>query len=305
MATYETSEEMTDDRWRSTRFLLAMAEFLGDRIGPRKQRLYAVACCRAIWPLLTDPRSRAAVEVAERFAEGGASEQELRDAEREALPVIQDGNRTVNAAARALKEVFRGDVGDGFDELLRDHRGRGEALDAILDALPALRADGDTPALQKAILAFKDLAESHVAAARAARAASWDAAEPTVERFPYIAPAILLRQARSARANPKPPWGPGAGNAEDTAALDERADLLRCLLGNPFRPVAFDPSWRSPEVLLLARAIDEGRAFDGMPVLADALEEAGCSAAEVLEHCRGARPHARGCWVLDRLLDKG
>jgi hypothetical protein len=80
--------------------------------------------------------------------------------------------------------------------------------------------------------------------------------------------------------------------------------LLRCIFGNPFRPISFDPSWRTPTALKLAQAIYDGRAFDRLPILADALEEAGCADAEVLGHCRGGGDHVRGCWVLDLVLGK-
>ena len=82
--------------------------------------------------------------------------------------------------------------------------------------------------------------------------------------------------------------------------------LLRDIIGNPFRPVAVDPAWLTSDVLLLARGIYEERAFDRMPILADALQDAGCDSADVLAHCRGANPpHVRGCWVVDLLLGKG
>jgi hypothetical protein len=81
--------------------------------------------------------------------------------------------------------------------------------------------------------------------------------------------------------------------------------LIRCIFGNPHRPTAFAPKWLTPKVVALAGGIDAERAFDRMPVLADALEEAGCAEAEILQHCRGTDPHARGCWVVDPLLKKG
>ncbi len=80
--------------------------------------------------------------------------------------------------------------------------------------------------------------------------------------------------------------------------------LILCVLGNPFRPVAVDPAWQSSTVISLAQAIYDDRGFDRMPILADALEEAGCTNADVLDHCRGAGPHVRGCWVVDLLLGK-
>jgi len=80
--------------------------------------------------------------------------------------------------------------------------------------------------------------------------------------------------------------------------------LLRCIFGNPFRPVTFSPAWRSETTVSLANGIYEERAFDRLPILADALEEAGCDHTDVLTHCRGLGPHARGCWVVDGVLGK-
>jgi len=80
--------------------------------------------------------------------------------------------------------------------------------------------------------------------------------------------------------------------------------LLRDLFDNPFRPITFDRRWRTETTVAFASGIYSDRAFDRMPILADALEEAGCDVPEVLAHCRGPGPHARGCWVVDGVLDK-
>jgi hypothetical protein len=79
--------------------------------------------------------------------------------------------------------------------------------------------------------------------------------------------------------------------------------LLRDVLDNVFAPVAFDPGWRTEAVVGLARGMYETRDFAPMPVLADALEDAGCANPDVLAHCRGG-PHVRGCWVVDLVLGK-
>jgi len=81
-------------------------------------------------------------------------------------------------------------------------------------------------------------------------------------------------------------------------------NLLRDILGNPFRPVTVDPRWLTSTVVDLAAGIYAERAFDRMPILADALEEAGCDHADILTHCRGDGPHVRGCWVVDLVLGK-
>ena len=83
------------------------------------------------------------------------------------------------------------------------------------------------------------------------------------------------------------------------------AKLFREVVGNPFRPVAFDPAWRTTDVLLLARGIYEERAFDRMPILADALQDAGCDSDDILSHLRDTKQtHVRGCWALDLVLGK-
>jgi hypothetical protein len=82
------------------------------------------------------------------------------------------------------------------------------------------------------------------------------------------------------------------------------AALIRDIFGNPFRPVSVNPDWRTSTVLTLAEGIYANRAFDRLPVLADALQDAGCDNDDVLAHCRGDGPHVHGCWVVDLVLGK-
>jgi hypothetical protein len=65
------------------------------------------------------------------------------------------------------------------------------------------------------------------------------------------------------------------------------------------KPACFNRS-----VTAIAQAIYDERAFERIPILADALEDAGCSNAEILAHCRGPGPHVKGCWALDVLQKK-
>jgi hypothetical protein len=85
---------------------------------------------------------------------------------------------------------------------------------------------------------------------------------------------------------------------------ERKARLLHDLVGNPFRPVTADSSWLTSDVLALANTIYNERAFNRMPELADALERAGCTDADLLAHCRSPGPHVRGCWVVDLVLGK-
>jgi hypothetical protein len=98
--------------------------------------------------------------------------------------------------------------------------------------------------------------------------------------------------------------------AKRTAVKAERTAqcaLLRDIMGNPFQPVTPNPAWpawNDRTILRLTEGIYADRAFDRLPILADALEEAGCTDEAILSHCRGPGPHVRGCWVVDLVLGK-
>lgn len=102
--------------------------------------------------------------------------------------------------------------------------------------------------------------------------------------------------------------GPVAnGNAAVSAAEKREAaaqsELLRDIFGSAFRPVTLNPAWQTSNVIALAQAIYDDRAFERLPILADALEDAGCDNADIL-HCRQPGVHVRGCWVVDLVLAK-
>jgi len=98
-----------------------------------------------------------------------------------------------------------------------------------------------------------------------------------------------------------PDFGPG------TASAKRQANLLRDVFGNPFHPVTVDRSilaWNDGTVPRLAESIYQERAFERLSILADALEEAGCTDATILSHCREPGEHIRGCWVVDLVLER-
>jgi hypothetical protein len=100
------------------------------------------------------------------------------------------------------------------------------------------------------------------------------------------------------------------GREEQTARYSrmrkskERELALELVGPNPFRPTSFFTAWRTSTAVALARQMYESRDFGAMPILADALQEAGCEDAAILDHCRGEGPHVRGCWVVDLVLGK-
>lgn len=95
------------------------------------------------------------------------------------------------------------------------------------------------------------------------------------------------------------------GDTGEGGTDSEDCDLIREIVGNPFHQLTLNPAWRTTDVMLLARGIYDERAFDRMPILADALQDAGCDSDDILTHCRDTSlTHVRGCWVVDLVLNK-
>ena len=229
---------MTEAEWLVGEDPDKMLSFLRGKASDRKLRLFAVACCRRIWHLLTDERSRKAVEAGERLADGLVSEPKRR------------------AIAEAAKHV--------------DIDGTNNAADAAY-----LAAEINSP-------------PNHPDA-------KWGIAFETMCMAAYADPQYL--QSRSTDH--------GTRYYPADSIRQAHCDLLRDIFNNPFRPVAMKRAWRTPEIITLARFIYENRDFNRMPELADALEKSGCTEAEILNHCRKAKGHVRGCWVVDLILGKG
>jgi hypothetical protein len=218
-----------------------MLRYLRGAASERKRRLFAVACCRLIWHLLTDEHSRRTVDIAERYADGAASEKELRQAEQlwtpalqGVVPVAEFATRVAEFAARAAQAVAR-------------RTGYVEAVTLAAEAAAAQSAE-------------------------AAGQSFWDYRQ-----------AALKVESRT------------------------QCDLFRDIFGNPFRPVSLQPSWvewNDGTVLKIALAVYRERAFDRLPILADALQDAGCDEWDILRHCQEPGEHVRGCWVIDLLLGK-
>jgi hypothetical protein len=191
---------MTEAEWRACDDPNEMIESVRGRASARKWRLFVIACCQGGWSRVYEERSKRLVELAERYADGEASEAELAEARRIAYP---------------------------------DH------------LLSMITPDAD----------------------QVASALVW---------WKWPEPARQVKHLRE--------------------------------LFNPFRRRrSVDPawlSWNGGTVRHLAQAIYDEHAFDRLPVLADALEEAGCADADILNHCRQPGAHVRGCWVVDSLLAK-
>jgi hypothetical protein len=156
---------------------------------------------------------------------------------------------------------------------------------------------------------------------RAASDRAWALYEKRSEGSGYGTPAASAAFAAASASAHAMPWLVGydfktaahmaaEGAAKLAPSFDaERAVqvvLLRDIVGPlPFRPVALAPDWLTSDVRTLARGIHDERAFDRLPILADALQDAGCNSADLLDHCRDINQvHARGCWVVDLVLER-
>jgi hypothetical protein len=248
---------MTEAEWRKCEDVEAMLSFLF-KSTTRKRHLFACACCRRIWVLLTDERSRAAVQLAEeRFADNRSLKRSQMSEARAAAEAAAREART--AAARfaafgALEALGAGECGGSHIELTN---------------WCAAAAAADVP---PGPLSF---APQTVPVPRhSATQAEWIEGNADIYARERVAQAALVRDV----------WGP-----------------------LPFRSIAIDPAWRAwndGTIPNLASVIYRDRRFEDLPVLGDALEEAGCADADLLTHCRADGEHVRGCWVVDLLLER-
>jgi hypothetical protein len=229
---------MTEAQWLACDDPLTMLEFVRGRASDRKLQLLACACCRRIWHLPDGEEiSRHAVEVAERYADGLASETEIEAAKQAAWAVWYPDEAT-------LREQM------GFN----------------------------------ATSAFA-----------AATGRSWELMQASIRDVLCVGG----REESDGRLEPQ----------RDLLFRKEAARMMRCVFGNIVHPVSVKASrlaWLDGTAVRIAEGCYDERACDPLrlAVLADALEEAGCTDDAILSHLRSAGPHVRGCWALDLILGK-
>jgi hypothetical protein len=214
---------VTEAEWLASNDPLFMLDILepwvaDEVVSDRQLRLFVCACARRLWHLLTDETRENSVQLAERFVDGKASEEEILARCREIRLADAGQERPAEPAVASC--------------CIRQGSGYGGPYYYCHEVLEALSED------------------------------------------------------------------PGA---EEDAA---RSALLRDIFGNPFHRVAFDAGWRTEHTVGIASRMYEERDFTAMPILADALEEAGCDNPDIFAHCREPGVHVRGCWVVDLVLAK-
>ena len=218
----------------------------------RRLRLVLCGAARTVWDRLPHDDLRAAVEVAERFADDQASRRELTQA-------AQMVRQFVAAAERSWRRLAE-------DRHTTDHQFAAAAYQATAAEL---------------VLAC---CERSVTVARIA-------GQELAQTPKLAAPQRVWDECRV------PEW------YKLEVGPDPAAAVVRDIFGHP-APPQFADGWKSPTVLALTAGIAADAGFDRLPVLADALEDAGCEDERVLGHCRGPGPHWRGCWVVDGLAGR-
>jgi hypothetical protein len=275
---------MNEQEWLECADSGKMLEFLEGKVSDRKLRLFAAICVSRLWDVVdygeehATERCRASIELVERCAEGKASMEELR------------------AARLAVQEVA---------SRMERHRGEWWPIDVALAT-----TEPEAAVAARETVTFLGNLEKW---------AEWQ--RNIVEAggglivFGRTALARTIEKERAREKNS--PWLPKweacleqwdvltSGSFWTQEAAKVRREVRAMLhehFGNPFRPVPFDPAWRTPSVLAVAQTIYDDRRFNDLSILADALEEAGCTSEDLLAHCRSKGEHVRGCWSVDLVL---
>jgi hypothetical protein len=282
---------MTEAEWLACTDPAAMLEFIRGKANDRKLRLFACACCRRVWNFLSDDEwGRRLVELAERFADGAACPEEVENAQEQS-----------DSAAACL----------GFASIGARSTARRDPS-AIPNAFALYKKAGACWAAFAAI--HPDAAYAASQAAAEAASASLDFAQPLDDLDRKIL-GLPLSWPRSSW------WFPARIFGDWQSALErrwrpersEQAGIIRDLL-NPFVSISVSPAVldrndalvvRLAQAAYAERHLPDGTLDNGrLAILADALEEAGCTDVDILSHLRSPGPHVRGCWPLDLCLGK-
>jgi hypothetical protein len=330
---------MNETKWLTGTDGDAMLDYVADRLTPRHWVLLAAAFTRRLWDLLPEGVLRQAVDFTEHSEHPlsaaarsewtsridadlpisvGKAELTQRDIVRSCDPDAADIDTPVLSRPNQLAPAF-----PLFQGASRNARNSidwiAEALTQASQAVRSLFAEPGEELLTRVRQRVDEAAETRTNANRAANnalrmKAKGDevADEAAGAKNKRLYESIALEEVRKIEEGVRQRGGDfEAEDRRERAARKQLAGFLREILGNPFRPPRFEDAWRTSTVSALAKGIFEDRAFDRMPILADALLDADCDEEAVLRHCRGTELHAkepvshvRGCWVIDLILGR-
>ncbi len=330
---------MNESTWQSSLDGEAMLEHVADRLSARQWALLSTAYVRKLWDLLPDGVLRQAVE----FVEHGTHPLPAKNRTEWIQRIDGDLPLAVSAAELAQHEIVKSCDPDAaeldrpilarpnqiapafplFQASSRNARsaieGIGTALTEAAQAVRSLFAEPNEEMLAQVREHTDEAAESRTNANRMANnalrmKAKGDeiADESAGAKNKRLFESIALEEVRKIEEGPRQHSDEfEAEEKRDRATRKQLAQFLRELVGNPFSLPRFEANWRTSTVVQLAQGIFEERAFDRMPILADALLDADCDEEAILRHSRGTELHnrdqpyhIRGCWVVELILQR-
>jgi len=278
------------DRWAGLRTLRDFPVGIGSE---RDYMLFAVGCLRSV-SRLADRPVRKVINVIESWVEGKAAAPSVTDTHIAGLEINRYFGQTPPYGPPAKTEACRAILHVVRQLHIPDFSAVHIAFQAAAEVRAALAVDA-IPTRDWWTFELPPELEQHRAAAR-----HWYDLDD-VER---------LNQGTSGASKAFSALGAAeleSRSRQTALQVTEEAtqcDLLRDVIPYPCEPVHWDASWLTSTVLALAAQIHASRDFTIMPILADALQDAACDSADVLDHCRANKPHIRGCWVVDNILGR-
>ncbi len=332
---------MNEIKWLTGTDGEAMLEFVADRLSPRQWVLLSAAFTRRLWDLLPEGVLREAIEFAEQASHPlpartraewvakidaavpeavGAAELAQHQIVKSCDPDAADLDAPVLSRPNQLAPAF-----PLFQAASRNSRNAIQWIaEALTEAAQAVRSLYTEPNEEMILLirqCVEQAAETRTNANRTAnnalrmKAKGDEVADQAAgAKNKRLYEAIAVEEVRKIEEGTRQRGAAADFDADDRRERTGRKALsnhLREIVGNPFTPPRFEPAWRSSTVVLLAQGIFDDRAFDRMPILADALLDADCDEEAVLRHCRGTEQHTkeivnhvRGCWVIETILNR-
>ncbi|MGF1577852.1 MAG: hypothetical protein ACFCD0_00655 [Gemmataceae bacterium] len=261
---------MTEQEWWACTEPREMLEYLRQQTSVRKLRLFSSACCRRILHLVPSAEAEnlvAELQTVEAIADGLVNEEDLSSWRHQVIDLVHTSPDDISVNE------------DDFEDEPISMRlaSSSMATSAVSLVLSSVYDFG-----------FGKVVDGHSRIWHTAWDVAFTAARATG--------AAALR-------GHEEPW---AADLYEAAKPERMAqcELIRDIFSFRFLNVSFESPWRAENVIRVATFIYENNHFDELAILADALEEAGCEEADILQHCRTRQEHAKGCWVLDLILQK-
>lgn len=331
---------MNETKWLTGTDGDAMLEFVSDRLSPRQWLLICCAYGRRLWDFLPPGVLQDAIDFAER-AEKPLDTARRAEWQKKIDAIVPEA---VGAAELAQRNIVKSADPDAasvdapvlerptqiapafplFQAASRHAANAiaiiGEAVNEAAQAVRVLFSEPDEEMLE----VIRPLVEQSLATRTRANRAANNALRLKGEGDEHADRSAGVKNKRVAESEAleivrKVEEGPSRSSEDEFEAEMKRekrerkqlARVLREVVGNAFTTPTFDKAWRTDTVVTMAKGIFEERAFDRMPILADALLDADCDAEAILRHCRGTEvgvkeqpQHIRGCWVIELILDR-